>query len=156
MAARHCPDTHVRAVKSECRKLQFSKMNQTVTTFSRERRHFLVSSFQNTPRPLTLLVAPFRRSPPHSRAPPPALPPSPSSAAPMSAAEEPSIQGQCHCGKVKFTAVGKIRFNNLCHCRNCSRARSSTPVHIVGVTTAGMTFTQGEKLVKVGENRPLG
>ena len=60
------------------------------------------------------------------------------------------VRGQCHCGKVKFTAkTSEIRFNDLCHCKNCSRARSMTPVHILGVPTKAVEITEGKELLEV-------
>lgn len=61
----------------------------------------------------------------------------------------PTIQhqnGQCLCGAVKFTIQNaKILFNELCHCRACSRARGMSPVHLVGVPEASFVVDPASK-----------
>jgi hypothetical protein len=51
-------------------------------------------------------------------------------------ASKMSEKGSCLCGKVKFSVEGEQIFNGLCHCKNCTRARGVSPVHIIGVSPA--------------------
>ena len=58
--------------------------------------------------------------------------------------------GACHCRNVKFQVKGNVVLNMLCHCKNCSHNRGSSPVHLMGVAPAdGLAITEGnEKLSK--------
>jgi len=44
--------------------------------------------------------------------------------------------GSCHCGAVRFRISGEVMFNFLCHCKNCSESKGSSPVHLLGVIGA--------------------
>lgn len=57
-----------------------------------------------------------------------------------SATELSPTTGQCNCGALRFRASGPIRFNVLCHCRNCARARGVSPVHILAVAAENFEF----------------
>lgn len=72
------------------------------------------------------------------------------SALPAPATELAPLTGHCSCGGVEFVAKGPIRFNVLCHCRSCSRARGVSPVHLLAVSEDGESFTltRGAELLK--------
>lgn len=53
------------------------------------------------------------------------------------------------CGAVQFRACGEILFNQLCHCRSCGWAASTTPVHIIGVKTPSLEYSNGSGSDKV-------
>lgn len=44
-------------------------------------------------------------------------------------------------------------FNHLCHCRACSRARSMSPVHIMGISNDDFTWTKGEEHLTVAKGQ---
>ena len=49
----------------------------------------------------------------------------------------------------QFTAsLGAIIFHGLCHCRACSRARGTSPVHLIGVPASAFAIAKGEELLK--------
>ena len=55
---------------------------------------------------------------------------------------------RCNCGKVKFEVKdAPIKVNALCHCKFCSRARSSSPVHVILVPKDKVIVTEGEEFV---------
>lgn len=56
--------------------------------------------------------------------------------------------GQCNCGKVTFAVDGPVVFNELCHCRACSRTLGMSPVHLIGVG-GDLHYTQGQEYIKV-------
>ena len=58
--------------------------------------------------------------------------------------------GQCACGAVKFVTQGKINFSVFCHCKACSRFRSMSPVHLLGVPAENFRIVDGEDKVKIG------
>ncbi|KAJ1448699.1 Mss4-like protein [Pelagophyceae sp. CCMP2097] len=57
--------------------------------------------------------------------------------------------GSCYCGRVQFRVCGAPLFNEICHCRACSRARGSSPLHLLGFDTADFSITKGVYLIKV-------
>eukprot|EP00295_Goniomonas_pacifica_P003641 CAMPEP_0175804926 /NCGR_PEP_ID=MMETSP0107_2-20121207/384_1 /TAXON_ID=195067 ORGANISM="Goniomonas pacifica, Strain CCMP1869" /NCGR_SAMPLE_ID=MMETSP0107_2 /ASSEMBLY_ACC=CAM_ASM_000203 /LENGTH=160 /DNA_ID=CAMNT_0017116315 /DNA_START=10 /DNA_END=492 /DNA_ORIENTATION=- len=72
----------------------------------------------------------------------------------MAAAPQAISQtGKCHCGEVEYKVEGTVLFNGLCHCPNCTRARGTSPIHIIGVAPKTcVTITKGADKLTTWDN----
>jgi hypothetical protein len=61
---------------------------------------------------------------------------------------ELNYNGSCICGEVEIHVEGAPLFNGFCHCHNCTNAMGTSPVHMLGVPTAGFSVTKGQDKVK--------
>lgn len=53
--------------------------------------------------------------------------------------------GSCRCGKVKFTVTdAPVILNGYCHCKNCSRFRAMSPVHLLLIPKDKLTIDDNE------------
>ena len=57
---------------------------------------------------------------------------------------DPTYEGGCLCGAVRFRAVGAPFDATLCHCRSCRGAAGAPLVAWVSFPRAGFAFTRGE------------
>lgn len=59
---------------------------------------------------------------------------------------ETKFIGQCHCGEIRYEAVGPIIRCTYCDCRGCQRAAGALQVPYVTVQRAKFTITAGQPL----------
>ena len=52
-----------------------------------------------------------------------------------------TLKGRCLCGKVTWTATGRMRWAAYCHCESCRRAVSAPFVALFGVADEGLTWS---------------
>ena len=61
----------------------------------------------------------------------------------MSASTKVVVTGQCHCGTVKYQALGPIIRQGICSCRACQRATGALQSPNIGVAPGTLTVTTG-------------
>mmetsp|Transcript_30451 Transcript_30451/g.79791 ORF Transcript_30451/g.79791 Transcript_30451/m.79791 type:complete len:159 (+) Transcript_30451:218-694(+) len=60
---------------------------------------------------------------------------------------------QCLCGSVVMSVDADRRFSILCHCKPCTRARGTAPVHLLGVAPPeAVRITKGAHLIKINKD----
>lgn len=57
---------------------------------------------------------------------------------------DPTLEGRCLCGAVRFQADTPSRFVSHCHCENCRRAHGAAYVTWMGIPEARFRWTRGE------------
>ena len=64
--------------------------------------------------------------------------------------------GKCYCKKIKFQIknIKQPRFNVFCHCKLCSRARGTSPIHLVGINEMNFKIIKGQEYLKTINTNP--
>lgn len=64
-----------------------------------------------------------------------------------------TIPGGCHCGAIRYQAVGAPLHHGLCHCTDCRRCAGAPMVGWAMYPAEAVTVTKGEaKIYKSSEN----
>lgn len=67
---------------------------------------------------------------------------------------QPSVQGQCYCGSVRFELSFPTEFCSHCHCEDCRRTHGAPFVTWPGLPLKQFKFLTGEAKVKKYESHP--
>ena len=54
------------------------------------------------------------------------------------------LEGGCYCGAVRYVAEGDPMMKVQCHCRECQYMTGGAPNMVMGMPTAGFSYTKGE------------
>ena len=57
---------------------------------------------------------------------------------------DPSREGGCLCGAIRYRILGEPKSVNLCHCESCRRASGGPAVGFVDMPAGGFMWTKGE------------
>ena len=57
------------------------------------------------------------------------------------------LTGGCHCGAIRYQAVGEPQHHALCHCVDCRRCAGAPAVAWMAFATEEVTVTSGEPAV---------
>jgi hypothetical protein len=72
---------------------------------------------------------------------------------------EMTTEGSCFCGSVRFETSASPAFEGYCHCKDCSKYHSASPLAFVVFPKGTVKFTKGEEHVgvfrKVGGSEKL-
>ena len=61
--------------------------------------------------------------------------------------------GRCHCGSIRYTVTGEVKYHAVCHCEDCRRCSGALLVPWIAFAPADLTVTQGEpKVYQSSEN----